>query len=172
MSHILWNLLQHKNKQSPVLITCYDPHEMMLVIELTKLFCENDLEYTVTIDKQDSRASITNPYVSPEDKEPLFNLNNHDQFQMTISHCSSNPLLLGHLSNALQTIMSRIPTQKKSKHHEILRQLAHVNLDALRSAASFLNDEIRNNDHPFIQREELISILSEHLEPPNLTPSL
>lgn len=177
MAHILWNILQNKNRQSPVLITCYDPHEMMLVIELAKLLCENEIEYKLTIDKQDGRASIANPIVSPTDKDPLFNLNNHDQFQLFISYCSPTkkmitaPLLLNHLSRTFQTIISRIPTVNTSQQQEILKQLESFNLDALRLAVSFLNNEIRKNDHPFTKREEFISILSEQVEPAaNLNP--
>lgn len=52
MCQILWHVLDNKNEKAPLLITCYDPHEMMLVLEIVHQFCEDNLTYDLTIDRQ------------------------------------------------------------------------------------------------------------------------
>lgn len=166
MAQILLHVLQHKNEHSPILITCYDPHEMMLVLELLTLFCQQNIQYTLHIDKHSSRASFDNPFIAPDDKDPLFNLNHHDQFQLTISTCSlsqasiDTSMLIGFIAKALQRVIVKIPTLHQKKQLETLEQLNNGGLEELRTAVTFLNDEIRTHETPLIKREEFISILS------------
>ncbi|WP_045106003.1 hypothetical protein [Legionella hackeliae] len=169
MCQILWNILNNKDAHAPILITCYDPHEMMLVLELFYQFCEDDLEYGLTIDDQNGRASWQNPIIAPEDADPLFNLNHQDQCQLLITHCRSKNLkvnqevLISALAKAFQSILPKLET-----HPGVLvKNLEKPTLDVLREATTYLNNQIRASSNPYINRGELCSLLMNDYEQPN-----
>lgn len=171
MTQILWNILQVKNKDSSIFISCYDPHEMLLVIELLKEFCNKELDYELYVDTQKGRASIDNPMVSREDTDPIFNLNHHDQFQLTINNCkpidmqAESGFFLNCLSMALKAILCQIPTKNEIGQLSIIGKLAKPDLNNLRAATEFLNNEIRNANDPFGKRNELSELLTQTIEP-------
>ncbi|ARG97017.1 hypothetical protein [Legionella micdadei] len=170
MCQILWHVLDNKDEKAPLLITCYDPHEMMLVIELIQQFCEADLKYDLSIDTQHGRASWQNPIVAPEDLDPLFNLNHHDQCQLLITQCrlksviADRELFLTTLSRAFHTVLSRVQAETLNPLLNLLENLNKPNLDVLREAVSYLNNQIRENSAPFMKREELLTVLTMHYE--------
>lgn len=173
MCQILWNILVHKNDKAPILITSYDPHEMMIILELIQQFCEEGLKYDLAIDKQPGRASWQNPTIEPEDKDPLFNLNHHDQCQLLITSCQAKKLVanedmfLRALAKAFLTILPRVQPSEENKLADLLANLEQPNSDTLREATSFLNDQIRAKDSPFVARELLLSLLTDYYEQPN-----
>ncbi|MDI9819028.1 MULTISPECIES: hypothetical protein [unclassified Legionella] len=174
MCQILWNILLTKNDQAPLLITCYDPHEMRLVLELVQLLCAEEIQYELNIDNQVGRASWKNPTIDSQDRDPLFNLNHHDQCQLLITKCrhkkltANRELFLSILSKAFQNILPEIANSQADKLSIILKKLGNPSPDALREAVSYLNDQIREDSNPFTKREQLLSLLSEdHQQPDN-----
>ena len=178
MCQILWNILENKNRDAPILITCYDPQEMMLIIELIQQFCEEDLKYNLEIDRQQGRASWQNPIIAPKDQDPIFNLNHHDQCQLLITQCQpkklsgNNDVFLRALSKAFRTILPKIETCEQQKLFILLKNLGKADLDVLREATSYLNNQIRKNDNPFIKREQLISLLTQFYCQPEISRQL
>ncbi|ASQ45518.1 hypothetical protein [Legionella clemsonensis] len=166
MCQILWNILKNKEQQAPVLITCYDPHEMMLVLELVHQFCEDDLKYNLNIDKQDGRASWQNPIIDSEDLDPLFNLNHQDQCQLLITRCQpknlnvNQTIFITALAKAFQSILPKLQNQPPL----LLKSLKEPTLDVLREGAIYLNNQIRESFNPFVKREELCSVLMNSYE--------
>ncbi|WP_019215499.1 hypothetical protein [Legionella tunisiensis] len=145
---------------------------MMIVLELIQQFCEEELKYDLTIDKQPGRATWQNPTIEPEDQDPLFNLNHHDQCQLLITCCqtkkfvTSQDMFLKTLAKAFLTILPRVQPSEENKLTNLLENLEQPNSDTLREATSFLNDQIRAKDSPFIARELLLSLLTDHYEQP------
>lgn len=172
MCQILWNILVHKNAKAPLLITSYDPHEMMIILELIQQFCGEELKYDLTIDKQPGRASWQNPTIEPEDNDPLFNLNHHDQYQLLITCCpvkkleATEDMFLKALAKAFLTLLPRVHPGEEKKLTDLLAHLEQPNSDTLREATSFLNDQIRTKDSPFVARELLLSSLTDYYEQP------
>ncbi|QDP72015.1 hypothetical protein FOG18_05235 [Legionella israelensis] len=170
MGQILWNILEHKDSQTPLLITCYDPHEMMFVLELMQRFCEKGLKYHLCIDKQEGRASWKNPTIDSQDNDPLFNLNHHDQCQLLITQCQLKKInitqdkLLSALSRTFQIILPRMNPYERIKPSVLLENLNKPDLDTLREAVCYLNNQIREHSDPFIKREQLLSLLTDDHE--------
>ena len=178
MCHILWNVLENKSEEAPILITCYDPHEMMMILELIQQFCEEDLKYHLNIDMQDGRASWQNPIIDPEDVDPLFNLNHQDQCQLIITQChlkkfiTNSEVFLSALSKAFQNILPGIQSHEPNNLSGLLEQLEEPTLDVLREATSYLNNQIREDDNPFIKRDQLLTVLKQSYTQPEMSYSL
>lgn len=171
MAQILWNVLKNKNKQAPLLINCYDPHEMMLVVELLREFCDV-LEYNLHIDTQPGRASWGNPSIDGEDKDPLFNLNHHDQCQLLITKCQlkstvqyDNDALQHILGKGFQNILTQMTGGVSSELAILKEQLKKPNLERLRRAANFSNNQIRDHENPMEKREQLLAQCIEWYAP-------
>ncbi|WED43729.1 hypothetical protein [Legionella cardiaca] len=164
MCQILWNILKNKAQPTPILITCYDPHEMMLVLELLHQFCKDDLKYNLNIDKQNGRASWQNPIIDPEDLDPLFNINHQDQCQLLITHCQpknleiNENLFISALAKAFQSILTKSEEQPST----LLKNLENPTLDVLRESTIYMNNQIRESAKPFLKREELCSQLMDY----------
>jgi hypothetical protein len=174
MCHILWNILENKGEESPILITCYDPHEMMVILELIQQFCEEDLKYNLNIDMQDGRASWQNPLIDPDDRDPLFNLNHQDQCQLLITQChlkkfiANSEVFLSALSKAFQNILPGIQMNEQTIPTVLLEQLEEPSLDVLREATSYINNQIREDDNPFIKRDQLLTVLKQSYTQPEM----
>jgi hypothetical protein len=164
MGRILWNILATKNEAAPILITTYDPHEMMVVLELMNQFCEDDLAYDLKIDMQNGRASWQNPIIDPEDLEPLFNTNHHDHCQLLVTHCRLKDVLITPelffkaISSTFQNILINI--QPDNQELPIcLKEITNPDIELFRAITTYLNDQIRDHATPFIKRDELCSLL-------------
>lgn len=164
MARILLNILATKNEAAPILITTYDPHEMMVVLELMKQFCEDDLAYDLKIDMQNGRASWQNPIIDPEDLEPLFNTNHHDHCQLLVTHCRLKDMLITPdvffkaISNAFQNILIKIEPDNQELPIR-LKKISNPDTELFRAITTYLNDQIRDHATPFIKRDELCSLL-------------
>ncbi|KTD11228.1 hypothetical protein [Legionella jamestowniensis] len=169
MCQILWNILKNKERHVPILITCYDPHEMMLVLELVQQFCEDDLQYSLTIDEQNGRASWQNPIIDPKDLDPLFNINHQDQCQLVITQCQSKSLNVNRdlfitaLAKAFESILPKLQNQPSI----LLKHLEMPTLEVLRDAVVYLNNQIRDSLNPFIRRGGLCSVLIDDYQQSN-----
>ncbi|WP_238400510.1 hypothetical protein [Legionella bononiensis] len=178
MCHILWNILENKSEEAPILITCYDPHEMMVILELLQQFCEEDLKYNLNIDMHDGRASWQNPIIEPDDRDPLFNLNHQDQCQLIITQChlkkmiANSEVFLSALSKAFQNIVPRIQTNEQITPTVLLEHLDEPTLDVLREATSYLNNQIREDDNPFAKRDQLLAVLKQSYSQPEMSHPL
>jgi hypothetical protein len=163
LSQILWHVLQNKNQSSVLMISSYDPQEMMFFIELLKQFCTEDLQYSLSIDRQPGRASMANPLIVPQDEDPVFNLNHHDQCLLLVEESTikqtevNEAFFINALSQAFKNIFNRHPIADQL----LLKQLDDADLMTLKKASFALNNLVRQQAFPIAAREALLSSLSE-----------
>lgn len=165
MTQIFTHTLAHKSATSPLLITTYDPHEMLLVMNLLRALTGENCLFEMTVDKRAERASMENPVIAANDKDPLFNLNHHDQFQLRIldATLAINPEnkseLTAIIASALSKTLGQCGIDETVEAHSPLVNPSTVNLDTIRTAISCLNDSIRSHSKPLEARAHLIGCL-------------
>lgn len=177
MSQILLNILAFKRIDAPLLITTYDPHEMMIILELLNQFCDEGLAYKLSIDMHEGRASWRNPLVDPEDTDPLFNVNHHDQCQLLVTggylkRIESGPdVFIQAIAKAFQNILRKIQPEDSDELRKLFQELETPDVEQFRNTTAYLNDLIRMNSDPFIKREQMCAVLVDLYEQPQKEPA-